>query len=276
MNAINHLNQFSTHFSSTTKMPVLFVGHGNPMNALIENQFTNGFKQIAKQLPKPNAILVISAHWFTNGIKVTAMNRPRTIHDFLGFPKELFEVQYPAIGSPVLALETQNLLKPFDVELDNDWGLDHGSWSVLKYLYPNVNIPIIQLSIDFTKEPVFHFELAKYLRSLRYKGILIIGSGNIIHNLSLIDWKNFETDNYGYNWAKEVQMSINNLILDGNFQSLIDYKKRGKAFQLAIPTPEHFLPLIYTLGLHEKGDTIQLFNNKLMGGSLSMTSLKIS
>lgn len=272
---LNELHRISQSFSNSERMPVLFIGHGSPMNAIEENQFVTGFREIAKTLPKPNAILCISAHWFTNGTMVTAMETPRTIHDFGGFPKELFEVQYPAKGNPELAKETKELLSPTFVNLDQKWGLDHGSWSVIKHLYPNADIPVVQLSIDYTRPAQVHFELAQKLNTLRQKGILIIGSGNIVHNLSLIDFKNFDTDNYGYDWAIEAREAINNYLLNGNYQPLINYEKQSKAFQLAIPTPDHYLPLIYALGLHQKGENISLFNDKLVAGSLSMTSLKI-
>jgi 4,5-DOPA dioxygenase extradiol len=246
------------------------------MNAIEENQFVNGFRNIAKTLSNPKAIICISAHWFTNGTKVTAMEMPKTIHDFGGFPQALFNVQYPAKGSPTLAKETKELLFPTEVALDNTWGLDHGAWSVLKHLYPNANIPVIQLSIDYTKPPQYHYELAKKLAVLRNKGILIVGSGNIIHNLRLVDFANLNKENYGYDWAIEAREVINNYLINCDYKPLIQYDKQSKAVQLAIPTPEHFLPLIYTLGLHQKNETLHLFNDKLLGGSLSMTSLKIS
>ena len=276
MNNLNQLYHQSQSFSNTERMPVLFLGHGSPMNAIVENEFVTGFRNVAKTLPTPNAIICVSAHWFTNGTKVTAMEMPKTIHDFGGFPKELFAVQYPAKGSPILAKETKALLLPTFVELDEKWGLDHGAWSVIKHLYPNANIPVIQLSIDYTKPAQYHFELAQKLSSLRNKGILIIGSGNIVHNLRLVDFPNFEKDNYGYDWAIEARETSNKYLLDGDFKPLINFEKLGKAFQLAIPTPEHYLPLIYSLGLKQQGETISLFNDKLLAGSLSMTSLKIA
>ena len=276
MNNLNQLYHQSQSFSNTERMPVLFLGHGSPMNAIVENEFITGFRNIAKTLPTPNAIICVSAHWFTNGTKVTAMEMPKTIHDFGGFPKELFDVQYPAKGSPILAKETKALLLPTFVELDEKWGLDHGAWSVIKHLYPNANIPVIQLSIDYTKPAQYHFELAQKLTSLRNKGILIIGSGNIVHNLRLVDFPNFEKDNYGYDWAIEARETSNKYLLDGDFKPLINFEKLGKAFQLAIPTPEHYLPLIYSLGLKQQDETISLFNDKLLAGSLSMTSLKIA
>nr|WP_315251958.1 4,5-DOPA dioxygenase extradiol [uncultured Flavobacterium sp.] len=276
MNTLNDLHKISGSFSNTEKMPVLFLGHGSPMNAIEENQFVTGFRDLAKTLPKPNAILCISAHWFTSGTKVTAMEIPRTIHDFGGFPQELFNVQYPAKGSPELAIATQELLLPTAVELDHHWGLDHGAWSVIKHLYPEADIPVIQMSIDYTKSGQYHFELAQKLSALRNKGILIVGSGNIVHNLRLVDFHNFDKDNYGYDWAVEARAEINDYLLDGNFQPLIDFEKQSKAFQLAIPTPEHYLPLIYSLGLKGKSEELSLFNDKLVAGSLSMTSVKIS
>lgn len=275
MTNLNELHRISQSFPNSEKMPVLFLGHGSPLNALEENQFVTGFREIAKTLPKPNAILCVSAHWFTQGTKVTSMEMPRTIHDFSGFPKELYEVQYPAKGNPALANETKELLSPTFVELDEKWGLDHGAWSVIKHLYPNADIPVVQLSIDYTKPVQFHFELAQKLNSLRHKGILIIGSGNIVHNLGLVDFKNFDKDNYGFDWAIEARETINNYLFDGNYQPLINYEKQSKAFQLAIPTPDHYLPLIYALGLQQKGENLSLFNDKLVAGSLSMTSLKI-
>lgn len=276
MNTLNDLHKISETFPNTEKMPVLFLGHGSPMNAIEENQFTISFQNLGKTLPKPKAILCISAHWFTNGTKVTAMEKPKTIHDFYGFPQALYDVQYPAAGNPILAKETQKLLLPTEVELDQDWGLDHGTWSVIKHLYKDADVPVIQLSIDYTKSAKYHFELAQKLSDLRTKGILIIGSGNIIHNLRMVDFQNFDKDNYGYDWAIEAREKTNQFMLDGNFNPLIEYEKQGKAFQLAIPTPDHYLPLIYALALKEKKEELTLFNDKLQAGSLSMTSVKIS
>ena len=275
MQNLNNLKQFSESLPNTERMPLLFLGHGSPMNAIEENEFVVGFRNVAKTLPKPTAIICVSAHWFTNGTKVTAMEMPQTIHDFGGFPKELFEVQYPAKGNPELAKATKLLLEPTLVELDEKWGLDHGAWSVLRHLYPNADIPVIQLSIDYTKPAQYHFELAQKLTKLRDKGILIIGSGNIVHNLGLVDFHNFHKDDYGFDWAIEARSKFNNYLLDGDFQSLIDYEKQSKAVQLAIPTPEHYLPLIYTLGLKQKSEELSLFNDKLLAGSLSMTSVRI-
>lgn len=276
MSNLHDLSALADSFATSETMPLLFVGHGNPMNAIEENQFVTGFRNVAKTLPKPNAILCVSAHWFTNGTKVTAMKMPRTIYDFYGFPRELYAVEYPAPGSPELAGETKKLLLPTEVELDEKWGLDHGTWTVLKHFYPKADVPIIQLSIDYTKPAQYHFNLARQLAELRRKGILIVGSGNIIHNLRLVDFPNIDKDNYGYDWAIEAREKINGWLLNHDYQPVIDYDKQGKEINLAVPTPEHFLPLMYILGLQEKSESIELFNDKLIAGSLSMTSLKIS
>lgn len=275
MQTLNNLKQFSDSWSNSERMPLLFLGHGSPMNAIEENEFVDGFRNTSRTLPKPKAIICISAHWFTNGTKVTAMEMPQTIHDFAGFPRELYEVRYPAKGNPELAEATKSLLHPTLVELDEKWGLDHGTWSVLRHLFPDADIPVIQLSIDYTKPPQYHFELAQKLAQFRDKGILIIGSGNIVHNLGLVDFHNFHKDDYGYDWAIEARSKFNSYLLDGNFQSLIDFHKESRAVQLAIPTPEHYLPLLYVLGLKHKNEELSLFNDKLLAGSLSMTSVKI-
>ncbi|MCC2589660.1 4,5-DOPA dioxygenase extradiol [Chryseobacterium sp. MFBS3-17] len=272
---LNDLTNISSGFAPTPKMPVLFLGHGSPMNAIEENQFVRGFRKISKEIPVPNAILCVSAHWFTNGTFVTAMDLPKTIHDFYGFPPDLFAVQYPAPGSPELARETAGLLLPAQVEEDHSWGLDHGAWSVIRHMYPEADIPVIQLSIDYSKPPEYHFQLATQLQKLREKGVLIIGSGNIVHNLRLVDWRNINTVGAGWDWAIEARELTNSWILDGNFRNLINYNKQGVAMQTAVPTPDHYMPLIYTLALKEKTDDIALFNDELLGGSLSMTSVRI-
>lgn len=275
MQNLNNLKQFSDSLPNSEPMPLLFLGHGSPMNAIEENEFVAGFRNVATTLPKPTAIICISAHWFTKGTKVTAMEMPQTIHDFGGFPNALFKVQYPAKGNPELAEATKLLLDPTFVELDEKWGLDHGAWSVLRHLYPNADIPVIQLSIDYTKPAQYHFDLAQKLSKLREKGILIIGSGNIVHNLRLVDFQNFHKDDYGFDWAIEARSTFNNYLLEGDFQSLINYEKLSRAIQLAIPSPDHYLPLIYTLALKQKEEGLSLFNDKLLAGSLSMTSVKI-
>ena len=271
---VKALSKLSESFSATDKMPLLFLGHGSPMNAIEENEFVEGFRTVGKELQKPKAILCISAHWETRGTFVTAMSNPRTIHDFGGFPQELFDVQYPAPGSPELALQTKNLVSKTEIGLDDKWGLDHGAWSVIKHLYPKADIPVIQMSIDYTQPAQYHFELARELSILRRRGVLIVGSGNMVHNLRMVAWDKLNGEPFAYEWAAEASEKMNAFILNEDFQSLINYNKQGKAFELAIPTPEHYLPLIYTLGLKDKDDTTALFNDKPIGGSLSMTSVK--
>lgn len=272
---INDLNKSIDKNSVITKMPILFLGHGNPMNAIQENEFVFGFRNIVKEIPKPKAIICISAHWETRGTCVTAMQNPKTIHDFGGFPKELYEIQYPAKGSPELAYEIKNTIKKTNVNLDEKWGIDHGAWSVIKHLYPLADIPLVQLSLDYNKTPDYHYDLAKELEIFRKQEILIIGSGNMVHNLRNLAWNNFDTDNYAYDWAKEASEKMKKFILNDDHQSLINYKAHGKAFELAIPTPEHYLPLLYILALKQKNEEIQLFNDKAVAGSLTMTSVKI-
>ena len=275
MTTLSALSNLQDNLPLSPKMPVLFLGHGSPMNAIEENEFVRGFRDIAKKLPKPKAIVCISAHWFTQGTKVTAMHLPKTIHDFGGFPEALFQVQYPAKGDPGLAKTTKHLLAPTQVALDETWGLDHGAWSVLKHLYPKADVPVIQLSIDYTKAPEAHYELAQQLKQLRNRGILLVGSGNLIHNLGLVDFQNINRVDYGYDWAIEANELIHNKIKSGDVKELVNYAKLGKAMQLAVPTPEHYLPMVYTLGLMDKNEPISLFNDKLLAGSLSMTSLRI-
>jgi len=255
-------------------MPLLFLGHGSPMNAIEENEFVQGFREAAKKIPRPKAILCISAHWETKGTFVTAMQNPPTIHDFGGFPKALFDVQYPAPGSPALAEETQKAIHRTKIELDNSWGLDHGAWSVLKHMYPEADIPVIQMSLDYTRKPQFHYELAKELGALRRSGVLIIGSGNMVHNLGMVAWDKLK-QNFAFDWAEEANEKMKSAIISGNHASLINFQTQGKAFDLAIPTPEHFLPLLYILSLKQKDEDLNFFNDKALAGSLSMTSVKI-
>ena len=271
---LKDLNKMTSAMSNTGKMPVLFLGHGSPMNAIEENEFVSAFKKLGKELVRPNMILCISGHWETKGTFVTAMQNPPTIHDFGGFPQALFDVQYPAPGSPELAQETKSIITKTEVGLDDKWGLDHGAWSVIKHLYPNADIPVIQMSIDYSQPAKYHYELAKEISSLRQKGVLIIGSGNIVHNLRMVAWKKLN-EVYAFDWATEANEKMKSHILSGDHQKLIDFKSQGKAFDLAIPTPEHYLPLLYTLALKEENEKITLFNDKAIGGSLSMTSLKI-
>jgi 4,5-DOPA dioxygenase extradiol len=253
-------------------MPILFIGHGSPMNAILDNEFSKSWQTIGKTLPKPNAILCISAHWETRGTFVTAMERPPTIHDFGGFPQELFNVQYPAPGSPEFASEIKNTITKTEVGLDNKWGLDHGCWSVLKHLYPKADVPVVQLSLAYDQSPQYHYELGKELSLLRKKGVLIIGSGNIVHNLRVIDWSN---TNEEFEWAAKANEKLKKLISGNKHQNLINYQNLGKEVELSIPTPEHYLPLLYTLALKEENERVFFFNDKIVMGSISMVSLKI-
>ncbi|MCO6489388.1 MAG: 4,5-DOPA dioxygenase extradiol [Phaeodactylibacter sp.] len=256
-------------------MPVLFLGHGSPMNAIEENEFVQGFRKVGEEIPRPNAILCISAHWETRGTYVTAMENPRTIHDFGGFPRALYEVQYPAPGSPELAEETRQLITSAPVGLDDKWGLDHGAWSVIKHMYPDANVPVIQMSLDVNRSPQQHYELAKEIASLRKKGVLIVGSGNMVHNLRMVAWDKLNADEYGYDWAYEASSKFKELIANDEHRRLTNYQAEGRPFQLSVPTPEHYLPLLYALALKEGKDEVSFFNDKAVGGSLTMTSVKI-
>lgn len=276
MMALNPLYNWSKDLKETDgKMPVLFIGHGSPMNGIEDNLFSKTWVKLGTEIPKPKAVLVVSAHWLTNGTHITAMEAPKTIHDFGGFPQALFDVQYPAPGSPELALETSKLITSTSVGLDHDWGLDHGTWTVVRHMYPNADIPVLQLSIDYSKPPQYHYDLAKELAALRKKGVLIIGSGNMVHNLRMVAWDKLDEPEFGYDWAQEINQVFKEKIVAGDVQSLIQYERLGSAAQLAIPTPDHYYPLLYTLGLQDKTDAIDFFNDKAVGGSLTMTSVKI-
>lgn len=271
---LSSLNKLTGSFDSTPRMPVLFLGHGSPMNAIEENEFVRGFRKVASEITRPGAILCISAHWETQGTWVTAMENPPTIHDFGGFPTDLYKVQYPAPGSPELARETQGLTKSAEVHLDDKWGLDHGAWSVIKHMYPEANVPVVQLSLDFTKGPEYHYDLSKELKKLREKGVLIVGSGNMVHNLRMVAWGRLN-EHYAYDWAQEANERMRKLILEGNHNALIDYSNQGREFQMSIPTPEHYLPLLYALALQDKNEAITVFNDQSVAGAISMTSVKI-
>ena len=275
MMELNKLNKLTDSFNGAEQMPVLFIGHGSPMNAIEENEFSNEWKKTGTELPKPKAILCISAHWETRGTFVTAMQNPPTIHDFGGFPQELFYAQYPAPGSPELAQDVKNLVEKPQIDLDQKWGLDHGCWSILKHMYPKADTPIIQMSLDYYQSPKSHYSLAKELSSLRNKGVLIIGSGNIVHNLGRVDWDRLNEIGYGFDWAIEANETMKKLILANDYPKLINYTAQGRAFDYAIPSAEHYLPLLYILALKGENEKISFFNDKLVGGSLSMTSLKI-
>jgi 4,5-DOPA dioxygenase extradiol len=273
MMTLSGLNSFACKLEEQeTKMPVLFVGHGSPMNAIEDNIFSKGWREAAKNLPKPKAILCVSAHWETRGTFVTAMEKPRTIHDFGGFPKELFAVQYPAPGNVEVAKETARTIKKTIVDLDHEWGLDHGAWSIMKHFYPNADVPVLQLSLDRDKNAAWHYELGKEIAALRKKGVLIIGSGNMVHNLGRLNWQQPDAK---YDWAENMNTTFKKLILEGNHQSLIDYKGLGNDAFFSIPTPEHYLPLLYILALQEKNEQLSFFNDHTVMGSISMTSVKI-
>jgi 4,5-DOPA dioxygenase extradiol len=275
MTSLKQLSNWSSHLQKTKPIPVLFIGHGNPMNAIEENQFVAGFRKIGQTLPEIQAILVVSAHWLTKGTSVTAMQNPRTIHDFGGFPKALFEQQYPAPGAPELASDIKNLITSTLIHEDHEWGLDHGTWTVLKHMYPAANIPVVQFSIDYQLSLEQHFELATKLQALRERGVLIIGSGNIVHNLRAVDFSRINEVGYGYDWAEESRKFVNEQLNTRNFKALLDLEKAPAALKMAVPTTDHYIPLIYSLGLSQQTDEIELFNDALLAGSLSMTSLFI-
>jgi 4,5-DOPA dioxygenase extradiol len=253
-------------------MPVLFVGHGSPMNAIQDNEFSREWIAIGQKIPTPKAILVISAHWITPGeTKVTAMDKPETIHDFGGFPQKLYEQQYPAPGTPEYAKKTIELIKRVKVLPDYDWGLDHGTWSVLLKMYPEAKIPVYQLSIDYSQPLQYHYDLAKELQPLRYEGILIIGSGNLVHNLLTLRYHQPP-----YDWAIEFDQKITTFIDQGNDQAVVDFQKLGRLAQLAHPMYDHFLPLIYALALRETNDQVEYFNSAFDMSSISMRSFILS
>jgi 4,5-DOPA dioxygenase extradiol len=272
---VGALRKSTSSFVESDPMPVLFLGHGSPMNAVEENEFVKGFRAIGKTIPKPQAILVVSAHWQTHGTFVTAMENPRTIYDFGGFPPALYHVKYPAPGSPALAEETKKIVTKTEVGLDKKWGLDHGAWSVIKHLYPNADVPVMEMSLDYKMPAQYHYELAKELAPLRKKGVLIIGSGNMVHNLGLVAWDKFNVDNFSFDWAAEASETMKGYILSGDHKSLIQYSSQGMAFDLAIPSPDHYLPMLYAMALKGENEKVELFNDKAVAGSLTMTSIKI-
>jgi len=271
----NEINQLMTFGENTPRMPVLFVGHGSPMNAIEENEFVEGWRNIGKSIPRPKAILCVSAHWETKGTFVTSVPKPQTIHDFGGFPKALFDVQYPAPGSPDLANETKRIITKTTVGLDEKWGLDHGAWSVIRPMYPNADVPVIEMSMDYSQGPQYHYDLGKQLAALRNKGVLIIGSGNMVHNLRMVAWDKMNEPEYGFDWAIKANDKFKQLIQSGNHKELINYSSLGREVQLAVPTPDHYLPLLYTLALKEENEAVSFFNDKAVMGSLTMTSLRI-
>lgn len=254
-------------------LPAVFFGHGNPMNALTKNAYTEAWRRIGTELPKPQAILSISAHWFVPGTGVTISTSPRTIHDFGGFPQELYEVQYPAPGDPELACRVQKMLAPLPVTLDNSWGLDHGTWSVLRHVYPGADIPVVQLSIDETKAAPFHFELGRKLASLRDENVLIFGSGNLVHNLHTYAWGRHARD--PYDWAIRFETEAKEMMLEAEYKPLVEYEKLGPDARLSIPTPDHYLPLLYVLATRQQGEPTSFPVEGVDGGSISMLGVRI-
>src|SRR5580704_17602210 len=254
-------------------LPAIFFGHGNPMNALLANSYTAGWRRIGQEVGKPKAVLSISAHWFVPDVGVTVMTAPRTIHDFGGFPRSLFQVQYPAPGDPALASRVQELLAPLPVKRDVTWGLDHGTWSVLTHVYPEADVPVVQLSINETRPAAFHFELGKRLAPLRDEGVLIVGSGNLVHNLHTYAWGRHLPD--PYDWATRFEQTARAMMVAGEYRPLIDYEKLGKAAMLSIPTPDHYLPLLYVIATRQNGENITFPVEGVDGGSISMLSVRV-
>jgi len=255
------------------RMPIIFFGHGNPMNAISKNNYTRAWSDFGKRVPKPKAILSISAHWYVPGVFLTSMPAPQTIHDFGGFPEELYKIKYPAPGDPKLARRVQRLLTSIPAGLDTAWGLDHGTWSVLYHVFPKADIPVVQLSIDECKPASFHYEIGRKLIPLRDEGVLVIGSGNLVHNLHAYSWGGRQSKPYG--WAVRFEESARKLILAGDPRPLIDYKSLGQDALLSIPTPDHYLPLLYVLGGSEKGEPVEFLAEGIDGGSVSMLTVKL-
>ena len=253
------------------RQPVVFLGHGSPMNAL-GGPYAEGWRRLGERLKKPRAILMISAHWYIEGAAVTAMEKPRTIHDFGGFPQPLYEIQYPASGDPDLARRVVELLAPVPVTLDEEWGLDHGAWSVLMHVFPDADIPVIQLGMDRFQGPRFHYELGARLAPLRDEGVLIAGSGDVVHNLRAA---RLAPDVPPHDWAVRFDAFVRDTLLAGRFEDLIDYASLGPEAQLSIPTPEHYLPLLYVLGAAKAGEPVEVFNDGVDLGAISMLSAVI-
>ena len=271
---INSVNDLREAPRTSEKMPVFFIGHGSPMNGIENNVFSRNWAEAARNTSVPRAVLCISAHWLTKGTLVTAMDSPPTIHDFGGFPEALYAVRYPAPGNPELAMEIRELVQTTHAGLDHEWGLDHGAWTVIRHMYPDARIPILQLSIDYHQPAEFHFRLGRELQSLRNKGVLIIGSGNMVHNLRMVAFDKLDVPGFGYDWAMEMQSIFREKILSGDYKALLDYPSLGSAARMAIPTPDHYWPLIYTLGLQEPNEETTIFNDDLVGGSITMTSVR--
>ena len=273
MSTLSALAALGEKLSPSERMPVMFIGHGNPMNAIDDNTYHKSWQAMGKALPRPKAILSISAHWLTKGTKVTGMAHPKTIHDFGGFPKKLFDQEYPALGTPEFAALTKELVTYSHLQTDDSWGLDHGTWSVLLPMYPAADIPVYQLSLDYDQPPAYHYEIGKQLNKLRDKGVLIIGSGNLVHNLGQVDWSG---GNKVYDWAKEFDSKFTEWMDKGDHKSILDYQKiLGKTATMAHPSYDHLLPLFYILGLQQKNEHIHYFNDQFDMGSISMRSMVI-
>lgn len=273
MSTLSALASLGSSLAPSHRMPVLFIGHGSPMNAIEDNKYSQSWHALGTTLPRPQAILSVSAHWLTNGTKVTSMAQPKTIHDFGGFPKALFDAQYPAHGSPEFANLTRELVTYSHIQGDDTWGLDHGTWSVLLPMYPAADIPVFQLSLDYDQPTTYHYEIGKQLSKLRDKGVLIIGSGNLVHNLRAVDWSG---GNKVYDWAQEFDSKFTKWIEDGDHASILNYQKiLGNTATMAHPSYDHLLPLFYILGLQQKGEKVSFFNEQFDMASISMRSMLI-
>jgi 4,5-DOPA dioxygenase extradiol len=259
--------------TTMARLPTIFFGHGNPMNAIERNAYTEGWARLAAAIPRPTAVLAVSAHWYAPGTWVTAMPRPRTIHDFGGFPRALHEFLYPAPGSPELAARVRDLLAPLPVGLDQQWGLDHGTWSVLCHVFPGADVPVVQLSMDETRPAPFHYEIGRRLAALREEGVLVIGSGNLVHNLHAYAWGRHPAE--PFDWAVRFERRARELILSGEHGPLVEYESLGRDAVLAAPTPEHYLPLLYVLGARHPGDVARFPVEGIDGGSVSMLSVEL-
>jgi 4,5-DOPA dioxygenase extradiol len=255
------------------RMPAIFFGHGNPMNALADNEYTRAWATIGAEVPRPRAVLCVSAHWYLPGTAVTAMERPRTIHDFGGFPRELYEFKYPAPGDTALAARVRELLAPVPVAADERWGLDHGTWSVLCHVFPLADVPVVQLSMDETQPAAFHYEIGRRLSPLRDEGVLIVGSGNVVHNLHTYSWGRHAVE--PFDWAVRFEERARELLTAGDDHRLVNYEELGREAQLSAPTPDHFLPLLYVIALREEGERVSFPVEGFDGGSVSMLSVKI-
>jgi 4,5-DOPA dioxygenase extradiol len=256
--------------TAAPRMPVAFIGHGSPMNTLEQNAYTQTWRALGVSLTKPKAVLMISAHWYTRGTFVCSAARPETIHDFGNFPQALFDFQYPAPGSPELAQRVARLLQPVQVEMDDRWGLDHGAWSVLAHVFPNADVPVVQLSIDATQAPQWHYDIAQRLAPLRDEGVLILGSGNVIHNLRIMNWRE---QHVAFDWAVRFNEAVKRNLQQPDHAALIQYERFGEDARLSIPTPEHYLPLLYVIALQTPQDTLRMLTDGIFGGSISMLSV---